>query len=992
MKSHMDSRLRPLALIVVVGLALGLAACGGGGGDGNGAAPGVPPVVPLGDPVTATLGPAGGSVAFTASGVAGSLGIPAGALDTDTTITVTPVAPGAEEWARVDVSGIGTVLEQAATLTLTLPAGTALDPAAAVTQRGVEGDVLLPASVDTAARQVSARVQRFSVGARTVEQAGNRNHALAAQPSGRNQALAAPPNDPASTLILNQRLLVRLRVITAEARYQQLVRAGDYSSTLELSMSIAALLQASGLDGYDAAALPWLQRAQTGACENLRGAISRAQSEPAPTTLDLEGRIGNAYVTRLSAPVLYWSSVVDRLGGSCPDLNPSAALNSVHQRLLAVIADKLVQRQDVASLRGAVGEAAAALALKRQADTLAATQIGPRSTDERQHALGATAAPQGRQGRLDAATHPATLGAQIRDEVTTPALAPIRAGMWTGAMASGTSAEYGRPLQIYGAASPLADDVQQIGTTLHVGSYATPSASTALGQASTGRAATPQQSTTTATLDADAAGEIRLSGPIDVLKCPAAANERLVIEFEGTQVLERPSSGDRLLQGTETLLVPDLLRAAGIDPRNATRHSLRVKRVGSSCNAAFGTPDAVLSTLVLDLQPPRLGSVSLGSPRASPLFDLIAGGPRDELYVASGNGVTIAPSLTGTPMRYFARLDAQLRPRWVAEWTGASDNWALVSLAFDSDGHPVVLASETHNTPGTDAVVVASFHKDTGVRRWLHRLRPASAGVNSTESIYPGHGVVATADGQVVFVVQTSGRLGDKTSAETRSVLVRMDAAGAVVWGRVLPLDRNYGVGYVGPGANGGFAHLVPIQRFDSEGRAAGFDVVVRRYDATGSATGSSTLRSLAEPGLPGLRLTTPAFGADGAVLLGSCSGWDAASETDQNCELALFGPQGTPRFRQGLSAIPTRVTLDRSQRAIVSGVDGKGLVSNGDRAWIQAFDANGSSLWSRSLGAVEPWALATDGTVGSLLTGASSNGQLIDIGALLRFRIETGP
>jgi hypothetical protein len=978
MKSPVDSRLRsprPLALIALLCAALGLVACGGGGGDGP--APAEPPVVPLGDPVTTTLGPAGGSVAFTASGVAGSLAIPAGALAADTAITVTPVAPGAEEWARVNVSGIDTVLEQPATLTLTLPAGSTLDAAAAVTQLGLDGDVLLPATVDTAARQVVVPVQRFRASARTVEQAADRKHAL-----------AALPGDPASTLILNQRLLVRLRVITAESRYQQLVRAGDYSSTLELSMSIAALLQSSGLDGYEAAALPWLQRAQTGACENLRGAMERAQSEPAPTTFDLEGRIGNAYVTRLSAPVLYWSKVANLLGGSCPGLNPSAALTSVHERLLGAIADTLVKRRDLASLKGAVGEAAAAAALKRQADTLAAVQRARQLGDDRSHALRAAAAG-GRSAPLDAATNPATLGAQIRDEVMTPALVPIRAGAWQVAGDSGTSDPYRRALQLYGAGSPLADDVQQVGTTLNVGSYATASATTALGQASTGRGATPQQSATTATLDADVAGEVRLTGPIDVLKCPDAASERLVIEFEGAQVLDRPSSGDRLLQGSLTFRVPDLLRAAGVDAQNATRHSLRVKRVGSGCNATFGTADAVLSTLVLDLQPPRLGNVALAAQRGNALFELVAGGPRDELYVFSSfSGVSLSPSLVGTPMRYLARLDAQLRPRWVAEWTEAAESFFTPhSLAFGPDGHPIVLGSEYGLAAGTDAVVVASFDKDTGARRWLRRLKAASANVLPFASIFAWPGLVATADGHVVFAVQTNGRLGDKTSSDRRSMLVRLDGSGALVWGRELPDDSN--LLFVGPGSNGGFAVVHFIVRQNASAQITAYDAVLHRYDGAGSASGSTKLRSLSDPALYRLGMGPPAFSADGDVLLGTCASYDTAG-APVNCELGLFDAQGAPRFRQSLPWQPLQVALDRNLRAIASGIDGGGFVAAGDTAWIGAFDANGTGLWSRSLGAVNPWALTADATVGTLLTYRQEppNG----VGALLRFRTEAGP
>lgn len=535
-----------------------LAGCGGGGG----AEPTEPttsePVLP-GPPVTATIGAAGGEIRFTASGVAGRLQIPAGALAAESAITVTPLAAATGEWARLDLSGIDAVLERPATLTLTLPAGSSLDPAAAVTQTAAVDDILLPATLDPAAREISVPVQKFSLGAVS--------RALAA---GRR---AAPPGNPA-TLILNQRLLVQLRVIKAEARYRELVRFGDFSSTLELSMSIAALLQSSGLDGYDAQARPWLERAATSACGELGLAIDRVASTPAPTELDPEGNVARAFISRVSGPLLYWASIVDRLGASCRGLDPQATLSQAHARLLAVVERKLRERQDLATLKGAVGEAAAAKGLQQQGQTLAAV---------------VPAAPR---------TLPATLGAQLRDEVMEPTLAPLRAAHWQAAGADATQDPYRLSLAVFGAASPLADDVQMVRTSLQVGSAEGPQA---LGSGQAGGGATPAQSVRELTLPARKGGRVTVSGPIDVLHCPGAASERLVIDFQGATVLDRAAAGARLLDGSLAFEVDALLAAASIDPATEGTHELRVRRVGSSCNAALGlAADALLVRVRLD--------------------------------------------------------------------------------------------------------------------------------------------------------------------------------------------------------------------------------------------------------------------------------------------------------------------------------------------------------------------------------------------------------
>lgn len=569
-----------------------LAACGSGGDGGADPGAGTPPVAPppaapVGDPVSATVGAAGGSVDFTASGVAGSLSFPAGALASATAITVTPVAPAEGEWARLEVSGLDGVLEQPATLTLTLPAGSTLDPAAAVTQTVTEGDALLPATLDPAARKMTVAVQRFGRG-------GEVKAALAA--GGRATPRAVPPGNP-GTLILNQRLLVQLRVITAEARFRELQRFGDFSSTLELSMSIAALLQSSGLDGWEAQARPWLDRAGASACENLRLAIERALSTPAPTDLDPEGRVPNAYVTRISAPVLYWSSIADRLGVSCVGLDPRAAIRQAHERVLTLVAAKLRARQDLPTIRGAVGEAAAAKSLHQQGNALGAVgRVAPRASD-RPHALGASLASEGDRRRLDASTNPVTLGAQVRDEVMVPALEPLRVAHWGAGTTEATQDHYRYSLAVYGAASPLADDLQMVRTSLQVASAA---GTEALGTGRGGAGTTPNDTVKEITVPARRGGRVDLNGPIDVLHCPNAASERLVIDFEGATVLDRAAAGATLLDAAQRLDVDALLTAANIDPATRGTHTLTLRRVGSACNPVLGLADAVLMRVRLD--------------------------------------------------------------------------------------------------------------------------------------------------------------------------------------------------------------------------------------------------------------------------------------------------------------------------------------------------------------------------------------------------------
>jgi hypothetical protein len=110
----------------------------------------------------------------------------------------------------------------------------------------------------------------------------------------------------------------------------------------------------------------------------------------------------------------------------------------------------------------------------------------------------------------------------------------------------------------------------------------------------------PEASIKEITVPARVGGRVDLTGPIAVLACPDAARERLVITFEGVTVLDRASAGAELLAATQSFATSSLLAAAGIAPTTEGTHVLEVRRVGSSCNAAFGTGDAVLMRIRLD--------------------------------------------------------------------------------------------------------------------------------------------------------------------------------------------------------------------------------------------------------------------------------------------------------------------------------------------------------------------------------------------------------
>ena len=596
---------RPWLAACLFGLTLLLTTACGGGGDGPGTDASTPPPPPpppttstVGDPVTATIGPAGGTIDFTTYGVRGTLSFPAGALAEAKSITVTPLAASAGEWARLTVSGLDAVLERPATLTLTTPDGSALDRGAGVTFQRGGSETLLPGAPDTATRRLSVQVQWFGRGGAAGAPAGT------ARALGRAQA---EPIDVNGVLVFVQSLAVRLRVAIAEAQYVVMVALQDYPSAANLSQSIAALVQSSGLDGYELEARPWLERTGASACASLAGVISAARNAPAPTEFDPDGNVARSYEQRWGGPVMYWAGIVQALGASCPGQDPAAAIGALHEKLLAAVAERLRQRQDLATLKGTVGEAAAARALRDQGATLAANARGGASPQSAAGDAEARRAQLAWRAAVRAASGVAPLHELFVSQFVTPVMGPLRDGVWQGARTNAAPDYYRDVLRLYGSGSPMAGDLQQLGTTLRADSFGAASTAGApaplLTQARTGRGATPQLSTAEAVLPVLGATELRIAGPIDTLKCPAAAEERLLVKFAGVLVAERRSSGSLLLSETLTLRTDALLAAAGLTAEAATRHPLTLERVDSQCNASFGIGNAVVSTLTLDFGP-----------------------------------------------------------------------------------------------------------------------------------------------------------------------------------------------------------------------------------------------------------------------------------------------------------------------------------------------------------------------------------------------------
>ena len=909
--------------------ALLVAGCGGGGDD----APAPPPPVPVGDPVSATLGAAGGEIRFTASGVAGRLEIPAGVLATEIAITVTPRAPQAGEWARVSITGTEATLETPATLTLELPEGATLDPLAAVTQRQGGADVPLPAStLDPATRTL--RVQMRWLG-----RAGATAGALAGATGRDARALEVQiPPEWTGELIVVQRFLVQLRVAAAELQYAAMTALGSYGDAVSLSQAIAALIQSSGLDGYEEDAVPWLNRTKTSACSQLGSVIAAARADVVDDKDDFK---------RLSAPILYWKSIVQALGGEpCRDLDPDAMLQKKMSETEEWLRSRNIALAAQVQRKRALGARALAVAGPGDYTDLV---LPVRDANDLSHEVRVLGSPGD-----------ATL---LKDHLVDPVTGPFRQSAWDTAGTHATQDHYRQVIAAFGTTGPLVDDLQLAATTLRAGAYTDAGATTLIDESSLGRRARPADAVKAGTVAARRGATLRLSGPIDVLNCPTAATETLAVDFAGQPVLTRPSSGSRLLDGNLDFNVDALLRGAGIDPAQATQHLLRLRRVGSSCNAAFGIGDATVAEITLDFAT-KLGRTELPGGQ----LEAAVGDAQGNLYVAGRNAAAFG--LAGPAGYYFiAKLDAAMKAVWIVPY--AHGDRGIVGIGIDGAGR----LSVGGNTAGYD-LFVTHFSATDGTELWDRAF--GSAVLDSAGAL------AMDRDGNTWFGGSTQGGgLGGSPPDTTRpyNFVFKFDRNGNTLWSRTTGDEGINGLALDSAG-NAYFTTQTPtgekiVGDRDPPCTNTDFGQVVASLGPDGALRWKSLLDSDDREGGRTIGVT-----GDGVVLASyarypTCGGGITASTRQLSAASGGGGTIGTVigEGRSASDAEGNLCTVGRDPRA--SG-----------NTYLHCFDRSGSLRWSKTFAGTEASVVAIDGKGIVTIGGASGPGEA---GFYARMRLRDG-
>lgn len=672
--THHKLERRCLRRLLSIGLLAALAACGGGGGTGGEQQPppAVAPPVSLGPPVTATIGAAGGTLSVAAGAVTAQVSVPADAVGADTVFSVTAYTPAAGESVRLRIAPAGVAFAKPVVVSVALPAGS--PPDASVAWAWVSGttSTTLASLVDAGTRRVEARFNYLP--AASVQQALRVS-----------RRTAPPPTEPAELSLRNT--TIQQRVAQAERALQALRRAHQFGEAFELQVSVAMLLQSSGLDGYAEAATPWLDGAMQSACSELSAAMSAAQGASLATQGDFK---------RLASRMLYWHSTVQKLGrGECAGANGTAVM-----ALYSELIDKAVQREKEL-LRQNANHGQVAAEAREPAD-------GQRLTGEAL-LLNDEAAAQ-----------------RFKTEHVEKLMQPFRAAAWAGAAQGITQQHYQQVIDGFGPGSRFTQDAryvvdidtfkadaQYVLTEMNLSGFdrngrrstgtlsathdVRPLAQT--GAVRLGRGAGPGEQVAQATLPADTEGSIELAGDIGVLRCPTPASERLIVSFEGHVVSDTGAADNRHLGSTLRLQASTLLAAAGIEPRNARQHVLTVRRSGSSCNAAFGDGDRTLATVTLDFAPERQWKPS-ETLATAPLMAL----PRT-VVDAAGNATVFWVAMDAGSARLLTRRWDAASAAWSDEQALAGGGFGIIlwSAGVDDAGHVHVLWEQGQGT-GPSAV------------------------------------------------------------------------------------------------------------------------------------------------------------------------------------------------------------------------------------------------------------------------------------------------
>jgi hypothetical protein len=575
---HFSLRLLLLTLMLFL-----VVSCGGAGGTGNDAsADSVGARTPAGEQALALIGKAvGGSLTLlTSDGVRVELAFPAEALSADTQVVIRTVAIEGSQRLGLVFEPAGLLLQNGlqATLTIALPAGQSLPEKGGLVYDGIpipfaalsDGRLQYRISsfADSSGNNLAKLAQVISNATR------NKRSASVLPSSAGNNCGAVPQTGTTQNGVLVVDAAIELDVYgqCMVSAVNEMIANAQYAQAVRTANAIAALLQRAGLQGGGAGtAQNFIDLASSAACLALRDKLEAARQTSVTTTNTLYPII---------KPILFWQSVVQKLGAEtrCTNLGVTEYQDVVHDKIAQSLAYYQTLRTTVTVTDSNAYRAAAQ-----------EVRDGQRTT----HEVRSLQVSSGIES---------TVKTQIEDRAQATLVDNILHAPFKACRDNATYAELILLMQSLNNAASVRRAAQYCGTSLHaqsldVANSVTASLSPALGGQLSGQNITIQAN---GSLPMATNGQVRISGPIQALQCPAGTvggSEALEIRFNGV-LLQTLSNAPYLLNHLQ-FNMSQMLSTAGINANEFSSANLTLLRTGSPCGGFWGDHPQPLLTVQL---------------------------------------------------------------------------------------------------------------------------------------------------------------------------------------------------------------------------------------------------------------------------------------------------------------------------------------------------------------------------------------------------------
>jgi hypothetical protein len=533
----------------------------------------------LGPPITAELPVAGGRIDVpVGGGTLLTITVPAGAVTTPVSITITPKVPRPGSLAAVSVSPSNLLFHKPITIGLTLgsqlPADEAARKALVFFTPATPTMVILPTTVGVGTTGPSFTASTAVLGYPQPEPIPSLAVAVA-RPASLTFSVAADESTPTDIELYQATTAEKIAAYRAAA--DELEATLSFESAIQLRLAAAVLLQLVIDDPAGAAAE--LEAARDAACGALDKHLTLA-----------EGRLGSEFSNLWTAlrPVLSWTSATAELNVTAANCAAAAAAPGI----LSGLVGRFVELYEAAMKRET---------FKQNADALG---------DELWEAL--------RVREMGALLGLPDEFGMIKSGIQLPLATALRQASYDWCRSDLEHAYTGRLLiaaregKVYPPSSPqldrlaqtiedriaelgydaadVSDDIQYCGTTLTVRNKA-PNGSLVAelplgGNAELG-VVIPEQ-----TVDAFPTGSIEIDGTLLAFSCPdgTIGDDRIAFEFDGVRVRELTSLSPLqafIRNGPVTFSVQALAQAANISASNGGTHALRMYRESDECGGDY---------------------------------------------------------------------------------------------------------------------------------------------------------------------------------------------------------------------------------------------------------------------------------------------------------------------------------------------------------------------------------------------------------------------